>query len=120
MSRSSLSMFVFGLYLVAVGIFVIVAPNVLLGWVGLPPARDVWIRVAGVLAAAIGYYYLRAVRDEARSFYRGTVHARLPVPVCFGVFVALVWAKPMLLLFAAVDLAAATWTALALRLDEAA
>jgi hypothetical protein len=108
---------VFGIYLAALGAAVVVVPNLVLGIVGIAATREVWIRVAGVLACAIGYYYLRAASVDDRPFFRWTVHARLCVPPAFGAFVALGWAPPQLLLFAAPDLAGAIWTALALRRD---
>src|SRR5439155_10870141 len=92
------------------------APNVLLGSVGLH-AGEVWIRVVGVLAAAIGYYYVRAARIELRAFFAWSVHARMGVPVLFLAFVAAGLVGPALLIFAAIDLAAALWTWSALRAD---
>jgi hypothetical protein len=45
MSKSSLSVFVFGLYLAVLGIVLVVAPNFLLGMFFMPSSTEVWIRV---------------------------------------------------------------------------
>jgi hypothetical protein len=116
-SRTATSGVVFGIYLVLLGAAVAIVPNLVLFIVGMPAPREVWIRVAGFLAGAIGYYYLRAASLDDRPFFRWTVHARLCVPPAFGAFVALGLAPWQLLLFAAPDLAGAIWTALALRAD---
>jgi hypothetical protein len=49
MSKSALSVFVFGLYLLVVGIVMLVVPNFLLGLFSIPSTTEVWIRVAGML-----------------------------------------------------------------------
>src|SRR5262245_40571723 len=117
MTRAAVSMLVFGVYLVALGLVVMIAPNLVLRLVGIAPTGEVWIRVAGYLAFAIGYYYLRAARGDVRPFFGWTVQARLLVPPLFAAFVLLRLAGRPLLLFAAPDLAGALWTALALRAD---
>jgi hypothetical protein len=118
MSRATLSIVAFGLYLIGLGVILVILPNPAIGLLGLPPTEDVWLRIAGFLAAAIGYYYLQAARNGVRLFYRWTVHARALVPPLFAAFVLFKLARPMLLIFAAVDAAGALWTWLALRSDE--
>jgi hypothetical protein len=113
MSRATLSIVVFGVYLGVLGIVLVVVPNSAIGLAGLPPTDEVWLRIAGFLAAAVGYYYLQAARNDVRLFYRWTVHARALVPPLFAAFVL----RPALLIFAAVDGAGAAWTWLALRSD---
>jgi hypothetical protein len=89
-----------------------VAPNALLAIFGLPATTEVWIRVVGMLVFLIGYYYIRASRNEKEmiKFYRWTVHARSSVVVFFIIFVAFGLVKPILILFGIVDLLAALWT----------
>lgn len=110
-------MFSFGLYLVALGLILVVAPNLLLPVFGFPPANDVWIRVAGMLVSLLGYYYVQCARAEIRRFFELSVGARYAVLVFFAAFVALGLVSPMLLLIGSVDVVGAIWTALALRAD---
>lgn len=115
MSAATTSVRVFGIYLVFLGAALIVAPNAVLALFGIPPTSEVWLRVVGVLAAALGFYYNVAARFTLVPFYRATIAARVLVFVAFGALVLLGFAKPALALFGAVDLAGAIWTAAALR-----
>jgi hypothetical protein len=115
MNAATASIRIFGVYLVVLGAALIVAPNAVLAPFGLPPTTEVWLRVAGVLATALGFYYRQAARCELVPFYRATIVVRIFVFVCFGAFVLLGFAKPALALFGAVDFAGAIWTAAALR-----
>ena len=115
MSPAARSVQVFGVYLAALGMLLMVAPNLLLSVFGIAPTGEVWIRVVGMLALLLGFYYLRAAGRELTEFFAWTVLARASVPLFFAAFVWLDGAPPMLLLFAAVDAAGAAWTWAALR-----
>lgn len=115
MSNSARSVFVFGLYLVGLGLILLVVPNVLLGLFFLPATTDVWIRVVGMLLLFLAFYYIQTARQEMKEFFQWTVYIRSSVIVFFIVFVLLGYAPPQLILFGAVDLLGALWTALALR-----
>jgi hypothetical protein len=117
MSRAAVSVMVFGVYLVVLGLGLLAAPNLVLGIVGIAATREVWIRVIGALVVAIGYYYLGAARGNVTAFHRWTVHGRTGAALCLIAFAALGWGDPMLVAFAAVDLSGALWTWMALRRD---
>lgn len=117
MTAAARSVQVFGGYLLALALALLLAPNLLLGVFGIAPTDEVWIRVVGMLAGILGVYYLRAAQAGLTAFFGWTVPVRLSVPVFFAVFVALGMAPPVLLLFAAVDAAGALWTRSALRRD---
>lgn len=110
MTRAAASVLVFGVYLFALGIWLVVAPNSLLSLFGFPLAADVWIRVAGMLVLLLGYLYVQTARRGLTQFFWFTVQARSAVIVFFAAFVALGLARPTLLLFGLVDLAGALWT----------
>lgn len=118
MSRGARSLLVFGVYLVALGVFLLIAPNTLITLFGLPESQDVWIRVVGMLVTLLAYYDIQAARKEATDFFRWSVVARGTVIVFFAGFVIANLAKPILLLFGGIDLAGAAWTYLALRQDR--
>ena len=118
MSNSARSVFVFGLYLVVLGIILLVAPNFLLGMFFLPSTNEVWIRVVGMLLLFLGFYYYQAARKEMTDFFQWTVYVRPTVIVFFAIFVLLGFASPPLVLFGVVDLLGAIWTGLALRFPK--
>lgn len=115
MTKPARTILVFGLYAGALGAALVLAPNAPLALFGLPPTDEVWIRVVGMLLLIIGGYYVRAARLELEPFFRMTVYGRAVIIVFLLGFVLAGLAKPVLLLFGAVDLAAAIWTATALR-----
>lgn len=115
MSKAARSLFVFGLYLVVLGLLLLIAPNPLITFFGLPAVTDVWIRVAGMLILLLAYYNIQASIQENEGYFRMTIGARMSVIVFFAVFVLLDFVKPILLLFGVVDFLAALWTMLTLR-----
>ena len=115
MSKAAISVLVFGVYLIVIGLGFLLAPNIPLSLFGFPTTTEPWIRVLGMLLLILAYYYIQAARNEMTGFFRLTVHGRASVIVFFVVFVALGLAQSMLILFGVVDLLAAIWTALALR-----
>lgn len=115
MSGAAKSVFVFGIYLVGMGVGLIAMPNLLLGTFGLPATSEVNIRIVGVLSLFIAYYYIQTARCEMTDFFRFTIPTRASLILFFGAFVALGFAPPQLLLLAPLDLLGAIWTALALR-----
>ena len=118
MSKSSLSVFVFGLYLAVLGIVLVVAPNFLLGMFFMPSTTEVWIRVVGVLVLFMAFYYIQVARKEMKDFIKLTVYTRSSLIIFFAAFVLLGWASPPLILFGVVDLLGAIWTGLALRSEK--
>ena len=109
----------FSAYLFVLGAVLVLAPNFLLSLFGFPVTSEVWIRVVGVLVLAIGFYYYQAAKHELEPIFRATVTVRFGVLVAFILFVAFGLTKPILILFGAVDAAAAVWTAVSLRSDSA-
>lgn len=120
MSKSATSVFLFAIYLYALGLALVLVPNLLLGVFGIPRTDEVWIRVVGVLVLILGYYYSQAARMGLSQFFRLTVVGRSVVLLFFiGLAVARI-APPVLILFGVIDFVAAMWTAAALRNETSA
>ncbi len=117
MSKSAFSLFVYSIYEFALGALLVVTPNLLLSLFGVPETHEVWIRIVGVLLLCFAYLNFMASRNELVVFFRWSVFTRLSVPAFFVAFVALGFAPPILILFGAIDAAAAIWTAVCLRND---
>jgi hypothetical protein len=115
MSKSAFSIFVFGVYLILVGLVLVLAPNFLLSLFAIPDTSEVWIRVLGVVVVVLGYYYVEAARHEQVAFFRATIPGRLAVLGFFSVFVVLKMTAPTFVIFGVIDALGALWTALALR-----
>jgi hypothetical protein len=115
MNAAERSLQAFGIYLLGLGSLLIVMPSLVLSPVGLAVPQDVWLRVAGMLVLFLGVYYCVAARSGATALVRASVPVRASVVLFFAAFVGVGLAPPVLLLFGAVDLAAAAWTWSALR-----
>ena len=111
MSRAATSIVVYSIYLIAQGVVLLVIPNVALGLFGLPTTQEVWVRVLGYSLLAVSGYFLVAARREVTDLFLISIVFRLALPVVFGAFVALGYAKPTLLLLAPADVLFAVWTA---------
>jgi hypothetical protein len=118
MSKSATSVFVFGVYLVLLGLLLVIVPNVLLRIFGFAMTTEVWVRVVGVLVLCLAFYYVQAARRELVEFFQWTVFVRAFVFVCLALFAALKLAAPPLALFGCLDLLGSVWTALCLRRSQ--
>jgi len=115
MHPAAKSVFTFGLYLVAVGLGIVIAPNAVLGPLGFPPADEAWLRVLAVVVLVLSCYYLLAARAGLTLFFRWTVLARCAVFAAFLALALLGLAPRSIALLGAVDLVGAIWTMMALR-----
>jgi hypothetical protein len=115
MNRAAKSLFVFGVYVLGLGLVLLLFPNVLLRVFGVPPTNEIWIRVNGMFIICLAYYYIQTARHGLTAFIRWTVWGRGAVIVYFVAFVILAGAPKVLLLFGAIDLLAAIWTFISLR-----
>lgn len=120
MSNSARSIFIFGLYLLVLGIILLLTPNILLRMFFFSPTDEVWIRVVGMLVLFLSFYYTQAARKELTDFFRWTIYVRFSVVVFFTAFVMVGLAKPALIIFGVVDVVGAFWTLTALRSEKAA
>jgi len=118
MAQAARSVLWFGVYLAVAGTGLVLVPRLALAPVGIPAPQEVWIRVVGILALCLAVYYVVAARSAAIALLRATVPVRAGVTLAFGALVASGLAPAGLLVFAAIDLAGAAWTALALRADR--
>jgi hypothetical protein len=115
MHPASTSIKIFGLYVVITGLGLVFAPGLVLAPMGLPVPAEVWIRVLGVVAAILGYYYWVCGSANLVEFFRASIRGRIGFAVLVVLLIVLFKAPLQLLLFAGVDLAGAVWTALAMR-----
>jgi hypothetical protein len=120
MRGASLSIAVWGAYMMVAGLGFIVLPNILLPVFGLPTTTEVWVRVTGLLVAIFGAIFFSCARNNDVAFFRLTVPARIAFAVGLAAFVALGMSGPTLLIFGVLDVIGAIWTWLALRSTAAA
>ena len=114
MNPSSLSIFVFGIYLLFVGVSFLFIPNVILPLFKFEKTEEFWPNVLGAVIIILGYYYIVAAQNDLTVFFWATVYGRFAILICFILIVVFKKAKPMLILFGAIDTVGAIWTLLVL------
>ncbi|MHA1477656.1 MAG: hypothetical protein ACTSPU_05610 [Promethearchaeota archaeon] len=121
MSRAAISVFIMGIYLVFLGITFLFMPEIMFFMLAYPTPPDIISRVLGMIFVILAYYYVRAALDEEgmTKFFMWTVHTRAVVIIFLSIFVVLQLVSPLMIMFGAIDLAAALWTFWALRKDKA-
>ena len=120
MPRTASTVQAFVAYLIVLSLGLMAAPNALLPLFGMPGTSEVWIRVAGLVVFNEGVCYWFAAKSNAVPFFRASFYVRCLAPVVFGAFVLAGLARPMLVGFGLVDLAAGIWTILTLRAETRA
>jgi hypothetical protein len=120
MSRTAFTIKASCCYIIALGLALVVAPNLVLATLRMPATSDVWIRVLGVVVINIGVFFWVAARTEAVALFHASVIVRPLALLWFGAFVLLGFASPMLLLFGVIEVAGALWTWWALHSDRKA
>ncbi len=115
MTPAARTVFYFSFYLYAVGLTLLFIPNIFLDVLQLPGTNEAWIRLVGVLAICIGFYYHRTALQNNISFIKLTVPTRVFVFISFCTLVLLKFAPPVLAGIGAIDLFGAIWTYTSIR-----
>ena len=119
MNRAAQSVLVFGVYMLGQGLLLMLAPNLLLGVLGLPLETSVWPRAVGVALGALGYYYVRNALVNNTEFFAWTVQVRTAQFIAFIGFVLFASASPVLLFTSGFEFLAGVWTWFELRRTRA-
>lgn len=117
MSSVAKSSAAFAIYLFGMAIALLAVPGTFRDLLDLPPGDDLYLRVTGAIAGALGIYYATAARDENTAFLRSTIVARLWVLVAFS-FIGVASGEPIFIGFGLVDAAFSAWTWSALKASD--
>jgi len=120
MSAAAKSIAAYSVYVFGLGATLLLIPNIPLPIFGLPEAKDVWIRVAGMTVIVLSIFYWIAARNEYRATIVASVPIRFAVVGFFAAFAAAGLTSWNILLFTPLDVAFALWTWYALRQSPAA
>ena len=116
MNKARFSVLVFGFYMVFVaGLGFMAIPMLILSLLRVSAGDDVWVRFVGMLASILGGYYILVARSGLDRFVPWTIPTRYFAASFMVLMVVLGKIGPGVLLLAAIDAGAATWTWLALR-----
>ncbi len=118
MSRSGRSLAGFGIYAMIMGSGLLIAPDQMLDFLRTARTSEHWIRLLGVSAIVLGFYYITAGRHELTPIIRASLWGRIAMATGFSALVVLQIAPVLLLGIAGNELLGVLWTTLALRADE--
>ena len=88
MDKASKSVFIFGIYILITGLTLLLFPALLLSLLMIDVTPNIWMQLLGLALSALGYYYIKAARDNNVDFYKGTIPIRIGQ---FFVVTFLVW-----------------------------
>lgn len=114
MKSPALTLKIWAAYVVATAIGLLLAPNLVLAPLGFAPTQEIWVRVAGLIAGILGYYYWAGATTNSRTFFMATVFGRCIFFIGCVALVLLAAAPWQVVLLGAVDLVGAAWTRIAL------
>ncbi len=114
MNDPVLSLRVWSYYVLAVGAGLLLIPNEIFDILGITNTSEVWVRVVGLVATALGVVYFAGAQDNDLGVVRSSVVARAIAVIAF-VALWITGGPWQLLIFAAVDLTGLLWSWNALR-----
>lgn len=120
MSHGGRSLVGFGIYAMIMGAGLLIAPDQMLDFLRTARTSEHWIRLLGVSAIVLGFYYITAGKHELTVLARASLWGRITMAAGFSALVALDIAPVLLLGIAGNELLGVLWTTLALRADERA
>ena len=110
LSRTNISILIFGIYSLIMGFVLLLVPNIILPLVSLPVSNEPWIYLLGFVLICSSYYYLRSAIDNNLDFARYTTHTRLAAPLVVIFLVATKKADWHFISFGVIDGLGGLWT----------
>ena len=119
MSIAALSVFIFGIYLLFLGVTFLFFLEIMIS-LNSPNPPDIASRILGMIFSLMAYLFIRAALDEEgmKKFFMWTVHIRFTVIIFQIVFVILELGSPLIIVFGAIDFALGAWTFWELRKEK--
>ena len=117
-SQAALSTLCWGVYLMLNGTSMIVQPNAVLATMGFEPTKDIWIRMAGLLALVLGFFYVQVGRYHFVPFYTWKLIGHSVGIVIMTLFYLQGLAPAPILTLCFSDALAAAWTGWGIFLDR--
>ena len=110
LSRTYISILIFGIYSLIMGFVLLLVPNIILPLVSLPASNESWIYLLGFVLICSSYYYLRSAIDKNLAFARYTVHTRFTAPLVILFLVVTNKADWHFISFGVIDGLGGLWT----------
>lgn len=120
MSKTTFSIYVYGLYLtLSAGLPLIVSPEIALGILNVTVADPTWVRMFGAVTMIMGGFYILTVHYDMEALYIWTVPARYLTAVFAAAMIVLGKIGPGYVVPVIIDVVSASLTWLAIRYETA-
>ena len=110
-----LSINVFSVYMVLMGLVLLLVPKQILPVFDLPTEGEIWIRLLGFVLLCSSIYYLGAARLKFIPFAKWSVYTRAAAPVLVIILIVLRIAPIQIVSFGIIDGLGSLWTYLMLK-----
>jgi hypothetical protein len=110
MNKSALSIMVWGLYEIGVGLGFLLIPNVVLPIFGFPTTTEVWIRVLALVVLALAVYHIYCAQNNVIPFFQITIPGRIGFAISLVILFLMGLSGAGLILFAVIEILGAAWT----------
>lgn len=110
MDKPAKTVWLFGIYLIIEGFFLMLAPAWILDAIGIPEPNSVWRVILGFVVAVLGYYYVRNAKENLIPFFGFTVQIRIIQFVFFAGLYVFERGTIALVAFSFVEFVAGMWT----------
>lgn len=116
--KAQTSILTFGIIMIGQGLFLVIAPNVLLQLLGIEDAKDYWVRFVGVALLVLSIYYIRSSFENLRSFFFSTVLGRIFQFVLIFILYLVYHFSPVLVGFSFFEFLTGMWTFYCLKVEK--
>ncbi len=117
-SQAAFSTLCWGLYMFVNGTSMMLYPSHTLEMMGMATTVDIWIRMAGLLALVLGFYYVQMGRYYFAPFYSWKMIGHAAGILIMTLFYLLGLAPATIFLLCLTDALAALWTAWGMAQDR--
>ncbi len=97
------------IYMAGVGLGLLAIPQMLSTLLHLGPVSEIWVRIVGVLALLLCYYYWQSIRNESAWFAKASCIGRYFFVTCLALL-AFYFGIYSLIALAMLELLLALWT----------
>ncbi|OXM83222.1 hypothetical protein [Paenibacillus rigui] len=115
MTYAAKTVFYFSLYMFALSLTLLIAPQLLAPLLGYTAESEIWIRLIGMFLLFLAFDYCVSALEGITRFFYLTVYTRAPIIVFMCTFVLLGMLKPIFIPLSLIDLCGAIWTLHALK-----
>jgi hypothetical protein len=102
------------IYMAGIGLGLLLAPKMVSGMLPIGSVEEIWVRVLGLLALVLCFYYYSAIRENAIWFAKASYLGRYVFCLGFAVL-GYSYELPVLVALAVFEALLATWTWWSLR-----